>query len=244
MAGSRRQAAGCQPLPRGTIRQSGGRPKGARNRPRAPRPFDERLKAIILTEAYRKVPVTDAKGTTKIPMIQAAVRSMAVNAAKGSPRAQRQFTDLVSAIEREKQRLHTELVTAVTRYKLDWHHEQERRARLGTSGPEPLLHPDDVTIDASGRLEILALTPPEKAAAEERCRRLRAMLEEELAEQIELRDEAEGEERARWTTEIASTEQAIAFVGQALQGSRTALRTIAQINMPEEEGGDEEQEGE
>ena len=69
-----------------------GRPKGARNRAAAPGHQENRLQSIILDEAYRGVPVNDGKRQVTIPMAQAVVRSLAVNAAKGSQRAQRLFT--------------------------------------------------------------------------------------------------------------------------------------------------------
>lgn len=61
-----------------------GRPRGAKNRPPPPALNEERLKSIILDEAYRAVTVNDAKGPVTIPMAQAIVRSLAVNAAKGN----------------------------------------------------------------------------------------------------------------------------------------------------------------
>src|SRR5215204_6823239 len=81
-----------------------GRPKGARNRPAAPSHQENRLQSIILDEAYRGVPVNDGKRQVTIPMAQAVVRSLAVNAAKGSQRAQRLFTTLITSTERERRK--------------------------------------------------------------------------------------------------------------------------------------------
>src|SRR5687768_13386603 len=65
-----------------------GRRKGAAKTV-APALNDERLKTIILEEAYRTININDQTGQIDIPMAQAVVRSLAVNAAKGSQRAQR-----------------------------------------------------------------------------------------------------------------------------------------------------------
>lgn len=81
-----------------------GRPRGAKNRPNPVRE-DERLKAIILQEAYRSVTINDAKGRVTIPMAQAIVRSLAVNAAKGLQRSQRLFTELLAEVEISRRQL-------------------------------------------------------------------------------------------------------------------------------------------
>lgn len=58
-----------------------GRPKGARNK--LPALNEERLKSIILEEAYRAIRINDGDRQIKVPMAQAIVRAVAVNAVKG-----------------------------------------------------------------------------------------------------------------------------------------------------------------
>lgn len=70
----------------------GGRPKGAKNR--LPAFHEERMKQIILDEAYRTITVRDGDRNVSVPMAQAIIRSLAVNAAKGQHRAQSLFADL------------------------------------------------------------------------------------------------------------------------------------------------------
>jgi len=60
---------------------------------------EERLKDIILDKAYRDIQVREGDRTVCIPMAQAIVRSMAVNAAKGQCRAQRLFSELLATTE-------------------------------------------------------------------------------------------------------------------------------------------------
>lgn len=60
-----------------------GRPKGAKNKRLAL--HEERLKSIILEEAYRFIKVSDGDRPVSIPMAQAVIRSLAVNAARGKP---------------------------------------------------------------------------------------------------------------------------------------------------------------
>src|SRR5215471_1204281 len=66
-----------------------GRPKGTRNKP--PAPSEERLKAIIIDEAYRTIKVNEGKRQISVPMAQAIIRALAVNAARGQHRAQQLF---------------------------------------------------------------------------------------------------------------------------------------------------------
>lgn len=59
-----------------------GRPKGAKAKPALPALHDERLKSIIIEEAYRLVGINDPRGELSIPMAQAVVRSLAVTPPK------------------------------------------------------------------------------------------------------------------------------------------------------------------
>ncbi|WP_339718532.1 DUF5681 domain-containing protein [uncultured Maritimibacter sp.] len=123
-----------------------GRPRGAKSK--RPALNEERLKDIILDEAYRDITVRDGGRSVTVPMAQAIVRAMAVNAAKGQHRAQRLFAEMLAATERQNKALSDEwLETAIT-YKVEWDQELARRERLGiTDLPAPLPHPDQVKID-------------------------------------------------------------------------------------------------
>jgi hypothetical protein len=58
-----------------------GRPKGAKNR--RPVLHEERMKEIIVHEAYRTITVRDGERNVTVPMVQAIIRALAVNAAQG-----------------------------------------------------------------------------------------------------------------------------------------------------------------
>jgi hypothetical protein len=121
-----------------------GRPKGAKGKTYPA--HAERLKEIVLEEAYRVIGVRDGLREVKVPMAQAIVRALAVNAVKGQQRAQRLFTELLTTIEQEKRRDFSELLNGVLTYKLNWDREVERREALGITGPEPIPHPDHLRI--------------------------------------------------------------------------------------------------
>lgn len=123
-----------------------GRPKGARNK--VPALNEERLQDIILEEAYRAIGVNDGDRQIKVPMIQAIVRAIAVNAVKGQQRAQRLFTEMLTTTERENRADYRREVEALIDYKKDWERELDRRRVLGITGrPEPIPHPDQIVVD-------------------------------------------------------------------------------------------------
>jgi len=122
-----------------------GRPKGARNK--LPALNEERLKAIILEEAYREIKVNEGNRQVSVPMAQAIVRSLAHNAVKGNTRAQRLFSEMLASTETSHKRLHDEWLETTIEYKIDWERELARRKAHGIEAPDPIPHPDDIIIN-------------------------------------------------------------------------------------------------
>src|SRR5258706_5514018 len=109
--------------------------------------FESRLKTIAIEEAYRLIPVREGDRVEKIPVIQAILRKVAVNAANGNTRAQRTFLGLVMGAETDRSAANAELLRVAVEGK-------EYRAavfadcdRRGIDRPDPVPHPDDVVID-------------------------------------------------------------------------------------------------
>lgn len=171
-----------------------GRPKGSKNR--TARLNEERFKSIILAEAYRTIKVNDGDKKVSIPMAQAVVRALAVNAAKGHHRAQHLFSELVSMTEQANKTLHDEYLQTMIEYKFDWERELERRQALGVVGPEPLPHPDDIVIDMkTGEAQVFGpMTKEEKVIWD----RLRERLDDSNDEIAELRKLAADPESASY----------------------------------------------
>ena len=122
-----------------------GRSKGAKNK--APDHYFERLTQTILQEAYREIPVQQGGKTRKITIIEANIRAMANNGAKGNIRAAGQFVDLVKTIEDQNASDHWELMRNAIHYKEDWDEGLARQKSLGLKGANLLPHPDHVQID-------------------------------------------------------------------------------------------------
>lgn len=157
-----------------------GRPKGAKNK--RPALYEERLKDIILDEAYRTIPMREGGRSVDIPVAQAVMRAIAVNAAKGNTRSQRLFAQLLADTETSRKLLHDEWLETALEYKMNWEEELDRRARLGiTDLKEPLPHPDHMEIDyTTGAVRIEGPSTKEQKALYDRVRKLRDDSQDEL----------------------------------------------------------------
>ena len=129
-----------------------GRPKGARSKASSlPALNEERMKTVILEEAYREILVHDGDRQVRIPVIKAILRTLGLQALKGNQRSQRMYTDLVQWVETANKALHDEWLKTAIEYKTSW----EEAFRHGYNGPEPLPHPNDVVINMrTGQVEI------------------------------------------------------------------------------------------
>ena len=141
-----------------------GRPRGSKNK--RPGPPTERLKDIIIEEAYRDISVRDGDRAVTLPMAQAIMRSMSLKAAKGDHRSQRLFSELLATTEQANKLDQEGRFKAALEYKLYWEDELEQRKELGiTDLPDPLPHPDHVLVDPrEGTVRIAGpMTEEEKA---------------------------------------------------------------------------------
>ena len=205
----------------------GGRPKGAKNK--RPGMHEERMKDIILDEAYREITVRDGDRTVTIPMVQAVMRSMAVEAAKGQHRAQRLFAELPASTESSRRLLHETYLNAALDYKIAWDKELRRREALGiTDLPEPIPHPDHIKIDArAGTVRVIGpMTADEKQEYDELVRQ-KAILKEAIPELIEaLETEEDEEERADLEESIRRGQETLALITRGIPDRRVERRVI------------------
>ena len=122
-----------------------------------------------------------------MPMAQAVFRSMAVKAAKGNTQAQKQFAELVSTVEGDNRRRSEEILTSAFEYIHHWEQKLEYRKRTGTTGADPLPHPDHVIIDPmTGEVHIRGpITREEKVIWDFVCQK-KTECDQEIAECEEL----------------------------------------------------------
>jgi hypothetical protein len=121
-----------------------GRPKGAKNKP--PITF-ERLKSILVEEAYREVEIQDRSGPVSMPVAQAAMRSLALKAAKGQIGAQKLLLSSLSAVESEEKRERLKTFDDVKAYQKRIRATIKSYQKRGEDPPEMLPHPDDIELD-------------------------------------------------------------------------------------------------
>ncbi len=125
----------------------GGRPKGARNKPRPLDPGLQPTDGLILEEAYRPVTIREGDRVVELPAIQAAVRSLAISAMKGSRLSQRALAELVQQVETRKADERLTILENAFDYKQKWTAELARRRSQGIEADDPIPHPDDLVID-------------------------------------------------------------------------------------------------
>ncbi|HTV71277.1 MAG TPA: DUF5681 domain-containing protein [Rhizobiaceae bacterium] len=188
-----------------------GRPRGSKNKSKFVDRYGEQLKALILDEAYRLITMTDAQGVVTMPMAQAVLRSIAVNAVKGNHRSQRLFTQLVGTTERENRRLHDEWFDAAVTYKIEWDKELRRRETLGIAGPEPLPHPNHIELDMNkGTAYIRGPATKDEKVQWDLWHEYYDEFRRELADFKQwLTDTDDKEERRQLESDIAATQKAI-----------------------------------
>jgi Family of unknown function (DUF5681) len=193
------------------------RPKRAKNK--LPALNEERMKAIILEEAYRTITVRDGTRNVTVPIARAVLRSLAVNAVKGQHRSQRLFSELLASVETSNRAVHDEWLKTAIDYKIEWDRELARRKRFGiTDAPPPLPHPDHVVIDIrAGTARIIGPATREELAEHEKWIERRQMFDEELEDFQQMLDDAtEESEIAFLKAEIAQTEKVLRIIRRGL----------------------------
>src|SRR3984893_11926110 len=133
--------------------------------------FEDRIKSLAIEEAYRLIAIREGDRTERIPVIQAILRKVAVAAANGNTRAQQNILSLVIGAEADRRVASTQLLKTAIGYKEHWHRVLAERARTGSTGPEPVPHPDDVLVDyETGNIRIDGPVMEEQKEAQNRLR--------------------------------------------------------------------------
>jgi hypothetical protein len=130
--------------------------------------FESRIKGIAIEEAYRLITVREGDRVEKIPLVQAILRKIGVNAANGNSRAQKTILNLVLGAEADRSAAAAEILRAAVEGKEYWAAIFAEYDRRGIDRPEPIPHPDDVVIDyKTGEVRINGPVMSEQRDAQE-----------------------------------------------------------------------------
>ncbi len=159
-----------------------GRPKGSKSTGnQLPKPKDERMKTVVMEEVYREISVRDGDHVVEMPVIQAIIRNVVLNAAKGHQKSQLMIVALLQWVEGEARALDNELIKTTIEYKVWWEQELYRREKLGVTGQEPLPHPDDIVIDLNtGKIEYRGPRTKEEKEEWDFLRRMKRKYDKEI----------------------------------------------------------------
>jgi hypothetical protein len=173
----------------------------------------------LTKEAYRRVTLTENNRLVSLPVAQAIIRSIAVQAVKGSSRAQRLFTDFVIRAESGIMKRKQEAFTLAYEYKKAWTAELSRRKQLGHSWyDDPIPHPDDVHLNfRDGTVQIMGPASIEEKQKLNQILSYKKIYEEgiELSEKY-LSDKPDSPDRADVLEEIDFCKRMLAKISKAL----------------------------
>ena len=127
----------------------------------------DRFASMAIEEATRPISVREGDQVTRMPAMQAVLRSLFRAAAQGDAKAQRQIVDIFSRAENDRSANAKENLEEAIRYKQDAEEAIARHEREGKAPPEIYPHPDDIIInEATGEVIIDGPLTKEQAGAE------------------------------------------------------------------------------
>jgi hypothetical protein len=141
----------CKP-PKKTQFQKGrsgnpsGRPKGARNKV-----TQADFETMFISEAYRQIEIAENGRPLKMTVIQAAVRRLGLEAARGDRKALQTLLTHVQSIEAKTEANISEAIQTFITYKMDWQTTFIGYDAEGKKRPEPLPHPEEIEMDMATR---------------------------------------------------------------------------------------------
>jgi hypothetical protein len=132
------------------VKGRSGNPSGRPRRTRKTAPGvggDSEFDAMILEELDRQVAVREGETVERTSVMRAAVRAIALKAARGDVKAYTALAAKRDAIEDRRRVEQRETAQAVLEYVEEATLELMRRKRERVSGPESIPHPDDIDVD-------------------------------------------------------------------------------------------------
>ena len=187
-----------------------GRPKGAKAAKPKLDPTNRPTDRLVLEEAYRTVTIREGDKVIELPAIQAAMRSLAISAMKGSRLSQKTLAELVRGIEEHRYTEQYALLEAMMEYKRKWTEELDRRRRLGIDEPDPVPHPDDVILNVrTGEVRIDGPADDREKERHDNNLARRSEAQDEVNEYAERFRRSRSDKHKRWWIEEWHHEQRI-----------------------------------
>jgi hypothetical protein len=127
----------------------------------------DQLGALALKEAMRPIAVREGDKITKMPAVQALIRSMFRSAAQGDSKSQRQLLEIITQKESARVAYTKEVLEGAFRYKQETGAIFARHERDGLPPPDIYPHPDDIIInEITGEVTFDGPTSKEQAGAQ------------------------------------------------------------------------------
>lgn len=160
----------------------GGRPRGAKNKPKFDNSFGMRAAEEYLRhEAYRPVRIREGDELIELPAIQAVFRAMGVSAMKGNRFAQKTLAELVTGLEQRDADARFELFGTAIDYKQSWSERIAHCKERGLPVPEPIPHPDDIIINpVDGGVKFIGPQSEDQKALFDKARERRIEAQKEV----------------------------------------------------------------
>lgn len=200
-----------------------GRPKGAKNK--GPKSLTK-LRDLAIREANREVTIQDKQGPVSMPVIQAALRSLALKAAQGNVPAQRLMLDITSRAEADELKERLETFDKFVSYKKEKSAELKACKARGETPPLMLPHPDDIEVDyETGEVTVHGPINEDDLANWNRLHGIIEKLGAEIGQyKKELEKLEDGDDSAAWIKEEIESHQYIILTA--------ALSILRRWNLP------------
>jgi hypothetical protein len=157
-----------------------GRPRGSK-RNQGVDGFEEHMKGLMVGEYYRPITVREGDKVVRMSAAQAALRSLAISAAKGNLRAQREVVSHLRWVESERRATKMKIFENAMEYKAEMSEKLRNPERWGISEADVVPHPDDILINFfTGEVSMKGPVTTEQRDAQDQVVAMRPQVEEDI----------------------------------------------------------------
>lgn len=197
-----------------------GRPKGARNKSDVP--SEHSLRDLLLAEANRKIEVREGDKITSYSVMEAVIRSLGVQAARGKLQSQKLFIELDRRARQEAAVERQAWFEVACKYKHSWQDRIDYARQHNLPVPNPIPHPDDIDIDPrTGTVTFRGpVTKKEKELFKFLLEREKVWQEEVSSLKVEIETATDADSLAENESELREAQEALEEVQDAIRAFR------------------------